>query len=94
MLKAVLFSPDGYWVTDCRGETVEDVFQALNNLGSKWFFYPYSHFIIRDNGALTKGTQRIVAAHEPFEEFQGRTINTVSRFLSEQDQEFHYAMLM
>lgn len=91
--KAVLFSPDGDWVTDCRGETIEEVFERLGDLGSRWYFYPYTHFIIRDRGAMTTNTQRIVAAHEPFDEFKGRTIHTVSKFLATQDDNFHASVL-
>ncbi len=91
--KAVLFAPDGDWVTDCKGDTLEEVYEALGDLGSRWYFYPYSHFIIRDNGAYTTSRQRIVAACEPLEFLQGRAISTVSRFLNEQDDSFHEAVL-
>lgn len=43
--KAILFAPDGDWVTDCPGDTIEEVIEQLENLGSRWFFYPFQGII-------------------------------------------------
>jgi hypothetical protein len=78
--KAVLFAPDGDWVTDySNSESIEEVQELLANQGSRWFFYPF-HAVIRDNGrGYTTKTQRIVDAAEPFEYLTGRTINTFAK---------------
>lgn len=37
-----LYAPDGDKVTDFRdSETVEDAWESVNNMGSRWYFYPY-----------------------------------------------------
>ena len=79
--KAVLFAPDGEWVTDCPGGDIEDVIEQLCNLGSRWIFFPF-HAIIRDNG-LTTRQHRLVDVAEPFEHMKGCTINTFSRMISQ-----------
>jgi hypothetical protein len=85
--KAVLFSPDGEdWVTDHRGcETVEQVWEAVANQGSRWYFYPIPA-VIRDNGALTTSAQRIIAGPEHFEFLTGRTIRTAGRLIAEESE--------
>lgn len=79
--KALLFAPDGHWVTDCRAETIKGVIEKLNDLGSKWIFYPLCHFIIRDYGQVTSPYQRIVDACEPFEFLKGKAITTTQKVI-------------
>lgn len=72
--KAVLFSPDGEFVTDHRGrETVGDVWEAINDQGSKWFFYPVC-FVATE--------KTIKAAPEGFERLQGKRIKTVRKLFA------------
>lgn len=80
--KAVLFAPDGDWVIDHSRKTVEEVQEALCDQGSRWYFYPF-HAVIRDNGRLTRETQRIVDAAWPFEDLRGRTIRTFGHLIAE-----------
>ncbi|MFA5049295.1 MAG: hypothetical protein WC516_09790 [Patescibacteria group bacterium] len=49
--QAVLISPDGQdYVTDFgNSESIDLVWQSINNMGSKWFFYPIC-FVIKDTG--------------------------------------------
>lgn len=58
--KAILFAPDGGWVTDCHGDTIAEVCEMVADLGSRWIFYPYP-LIIRDNDGYTHGNMRIVS---------------------------------
>lgn len=83
--KAVLFSPDGEdWVTDHRGcATVEEVWEAVSNQGSRWFFYPVAA-VIRDNGPVTGPRNRIVDAPEYLEEIRGKSIRTAGRIIAEE----------
>lgn len=48
--KAVLFAPDGEWVTDYFSPTKDDVWEKVANMGSRWIFYPIV--------ALAKGHER------------------------------------
>jgi hypothetical protein len=58
--KAVLFAPDGDWVTDYAGSaSVEEVQELVADQGSRWYFYPFSAVTV-DHGALTTASQRLV----------------------------------
>ena len=72
---AVLFSPDGDHITDFRGKkTIQEVWDCINDMGSKWIFYPIS----------CVGTDRsIVDTPEQFEEMKRKRIKTVKKYLSE-----------
>lgn len=37
---AVLFATDGERVTDFERDTIEEVNNAINDMGSRWIFYP------------------------------------------------------
>lgn len=80
--KAVLFTPDGDWVTDYRFDTIEEVQDALADRGSTWFFYPFEG-VIRDNGNFTSKRQKIVDMAPPYVDFKGRTIAALSRELKQ-----------
>lgn len=90
--KAVLFAPDGDWTTDCRGETVADVEEALADMGSRWFFYPF-YAVIVDRGSLTTSRQRIVADLTPFGDMEGRTIRTMSQMIADTPNDVLEAIL-
>jgi len=84
MYKAVLFSPDGDWVTDCRGLTKEEVWNQVADLGSRWYFYPYPA-IIKDHGGFTSRDQRICEVYTEYDSsmawMKGLAIKTVSHIL-------------
>ena len=85
MYKAVLFSPDGDWVTDFLEQSISKVEENLENVGSKWHFYPI-HFVIEHNGSnSTSSDTKIVASpdvhHYPY---VGFTIGEVAHILSEE----------
>ena len=84
--KAVLFAPDGDWVTDHRGETIDEVWDKIADQGSRWIFYPFSAIIV-DHGGFTTGTQRIVDTCPPFMGIKHRSINTVSRLIASVPEE-------
>jgi len=85
MYKAVLFAPDGAWVTDYAGcRTIAEVQDWLANQGSRWYFYPIVAVII-DHGGYTTATQRIVNAPEEIGWWKGRRIATLSRALRDTD---------
>lgn len=38
--KAILFAPDGDWVSDFNSATKEEVWDKVAEMGSRWIFYP------------------------------------------------------
>jgi hypothetical protein len=82
--KAVLFAPDGEWVTDYReSDSIEQVQELISNQGSRWFFYPFSAVITDNDRGFTTETQRIVDTWEPFKFMQGRTIRSFSKMIAD-----------
>lgn len=90
--KAVLFAPDGDWVTDFKGDTKDEIIEQLANRGSRWYFYPFEGIIL-DKGRLTKSTQRLVglASNVP-QELVGKSIRAVGKWLKDLSEEELYAM--
>lgn len=94
--KAILFSPDGEWVTDCAGDTIADVCEQVADMGSRWIFYPYP-LIIKYNYGYTNARMRIVSSEcsqeyweHPngmidlaVEKFIGKSIKSVSKIIRE-----------
>lgn len=68
---AILFAPDGEYVTDFERDTKQEVWDEVNNMGSRWIFYPIA-FV---------GTQTtIVDTQEDANWLKGKRIKTVQRF--------------
>lgn len=86
--KAVLFAPDGDWVTDFRGcDTKKEVIEQLANRGSRCFFYPYDGVIIDKLSAITTAKQRIVDMPPPFSFLIGKSIGTASKYIKASTEE-------
>lgn len=80
MYKAILFSPDGDFVTDYRGRlTKQEVMDCLADQGSKWYFYPIVAVIV-DHSVVTLRC-RIVDAAEPWDFFRGGSIGYAKRWI-------------
>ena len=86
--EALLVAPDGAFVTDFKRDTVEQVRRELEDIGSKWIFYPYE-FIIRipkspvnyKEGLMR---QKIIDAPEPLDFMKGWTIGkAIKRIVAE-----------
>ena len=75
---ARLFAPDGESVTDCYSDTVDGVWEQVNDMGSRWFFYPIP-VVVRYGS--NKSTGRIVAVCDGLEHWQGRTCRAFSKSL-------------
>lgn len=78
--RAVLFAPDGDWVTDFESDTIEEVRDKLADRGSRWYFYPFDAVIL-SHPHVVYGTQRIIDAPTEFHFLVGKTIKTFTRFL-------------
>jgi len=76
MYKALLFHPEGDKVTDfANSKTKQEVWNAINNMGSRWVFYPLP-FVATD--------KTIVDAPNGLEFLKGKRISTVVKFLKTQ----------
>ncbi len=76
MYRAVLFAPDGDWVTDYPRDSIEEVQEALADQCSRWYFYPF-HGVIRCKAGLLRSSSRLVDVAPPFEHLAGRSIGTM-----------------
>lgn len=56
-----------------NGDSLEDVWKFSDELGSKWYFYPF-HF------AVTESFKTIVEAPYPLEFLQGKRVRTVQKY--------------
>jgi hypothetical protein len=79
MYKAFLFHPEGDYVTDFEDRnTKEEVWKEVENMGSRWIFYPI---------ALVGTDKRIVDTPEGLEFLKGKGIKKVREFLSKEWKE-------
>ncbi len=71
--KAILFNPDGSYVTDySNGSSIEDIWSLIADQGSKWIFYPIC-FVATD--------KTIVGVPEGAEIVKNKRIKTVQNLL-------------
>ena len=61
--QAILFASDGEFITDFKNKkSINEVWDCINNMGSKWIFYPFC-CVTTDKGCLSKN-QRIVSSFD------------------------------
>ena len=73
---AICFAPDGEYVRDFYSDSKESISEDINNMGSRWFFYPFV-FIATE--------KTIVEAPNCLEFLNGKRIKTVERFFKENE---------
>lgn len=74
--KATLFHPQGDSVSDFYNrQTIDEVWSEINDMGSRWIFYPIS-FVTTD--------KTIVDTPHGLEFLKGKRIKTAAKFFSEQ----------
>ena len=78
MYKSIHFSINGDYVTDNERDTVTEVWDAVNNMGSRWIFYPLP-FVIKSGADMKRG--RIVSACDGFEHLKGLSIATARNYI-------------
>jgi hypothetical protein len=61
-------------------ETIDEAWEYSNDLGSKWFFYPF-HFVVTESG------KTIRVAGTFMEHLEGLRVKTVSRLFLEHSKE-------
>ena len=71
-MNLICMSFDGDYVTECKNLTIEELWEHSNNIGSKWFFFPF-HFI------TTTANKTIVDTPIGLEWLKGKRVKTVSK---------------
>jgi hypothetical protein len=71
---AICFTSDGDYVRDFYSDSKEFISEEIENMGSRWFFYPFV-FIATE--------KTIVEAPECLEFLNGKRVKTVERFFKE-----------
>ena len=75
-LKLICMGFDGEFQTERPDfQTVEEAWEYANDLGSKWFFYPFS-FVV------TESMLTIVGAPDRMEELVGRRLTTIVKLFA------------
>jgi hypothetical protein len=85
---AILISPDGEdYVTDFVGsKSVGEVWDRINDMGSKWFFYPICCVIRSVDGVRIRRNilrKRIVSAPDQLPELQGMTVKDALSYVAD-----------
>jgi hypothetical protein len=76
--QSVQISPDGAdYITDYSAATVAEVWDLVNDQGSRWYFYPLPFVVTATPGRIER--KRIVSACDGFEWLQGCTVHTAMR---------------
>ena len=73
---AICFAPDGEYVRDFYSDSKEYISEKIENMGSRWFFYPFV-FIATE--------KTIVETPNYLEFLNGKRVKTVERFFRENE---------
>lgn len=86
MYKAILISPDGEdYVTDFERKTKEEVIKAIDNMGSRWYFYPIVG-IIRSDTKTTIPNKRINIEGGIFDNLNGIAVKSLMSFIKDNQE--------
>jgi len=83
--KLIFMSFDGAYVTDSEHDTKESAFEAIENIGSKWFFYPFP-FIVMNKTVVETGEGLVnMATGEAYmpKMFKGKRLATIIKAFKE-----------
>jgi hypothetical protein len=72
MYKLVCMSFDGDSVTGGEFDSINAVWERSNDMGSRWFFYPF-HFAVTESG------KSVAQAPDGLEHFNGKRLKTVRK---------------
>jgi hypothetical protein len=75
-MKLICMSFDGDYVTEGTFDSTEDAWERSNDMGSRWFFYPF-HFVTTESGKTIKD------ACYPLDALEGRRVSTVKRLFKQ-----------
>ena len=85
--QSIQFAPDGDFITDYHADSVAEVWDIVNDQGSRWYFYPLPFVITAGQIAGSRqkrhGSQkRIVSCPDGFEKYKGCTVAKVASDLA------------
>lgn len=81
MYKLICMSFDGDHITERpEFESIEDAWEYSNDLGSKWYFYPF-HFVVTGSGLTVADPPHLL------EFLKGRRVKTVARLFAQHAQD-------
>jgi hypothetical protein len=84
-------SPDGKdYITDHARPTVADVWDAVSDQGSRWYFYPIPFVVTAGNAGIYR--KRIIGAPDGFRHLEGMTVHKAMCEI-ENDSEYVSAIL-
>ena len=72
--RAILFALDGEYVTDYDSPSIDEVWEKVDNRGSRWSFYPLV-FVIPCGGPLWN--RHIVGTADGLESYKGLQVSTI-----------------
>ncbi len=76
-MKVICMSFDGEFQTDRPSfDSTSDAWDYANNLGSKWYFYPFV-FVVSESG------KTVIDSADGLGFFNGRRVSTVARVIRE-----------
>lgn len=79
--RSVQFTPDGSnWIFDHEGNTIDEVWNKVENQGSKWVFYPFP-FIVTNKPWQNFKYTKVISAPSGLDFLTGKTVNRVISFL-------------
>ncbi len=97
MYEAILIAADGGMVHDHLRDTVEEVEEALADQGSRWYFYPFHCVVLSKRTGIWLNhdvkRQRLASVAPPFENFKGRTVNSLVEHIQSLTEEELYAIV-
>ena len=81
MYQAILFAPDGEFVTDFKRETKQEVEDCINGMGSRWIFYPIVAIIKADVATKTSNKRLDIEEAGWLDIFNNKAVKTLVKFL-------------
>jgi len=76
--KAILFHPEGDYVTDFPSDSKEEIWDRVADMGSRWIFYPI---------VFIATNKTIVDVLPGLEHLKGKRITTISKYLNSKWEE-------
>ena len=79
MYSLICMSFDGDFVKETTEKTIEDCWKRSNDMGSRWYFYPF-HFVV------TESLKTIVDTPNMLENLKRRKVSTIKKLFQELSQ--------
>lgn len=86
MYRTMQVSLDGAYIFDYSSDSKEKLWEAVNEQGSKWFFYPLP-FIVKNEYGMNFQYKKIIDAPYGFEFLRGKTIRKAIEYIKKHADE-------